>query len=48
MSSIIADDRKSHLSLRKMAQVTKKKNGAVVFQSLSESLWSEEISIDQD
>ena len=46
MSSIIADDRKSHLSLRKMAEVTK--NDAVVFQSLSESLLSGELSIDQD
>ena len=46
MSSIMADDRKSHLNLKKMAEVTRK--DSVVFQSLSDSLLSGEISIDED
>ena len=46
MSSIIADDRKSHLNLKKMAEVTKK--DSMVFQSLSDSLLSGEISIEDD
>ena len=46
MSSIMADDKKSHLNLKKIAEVTRK--DSVVFQSLSDSLLSGEISIDED
>ena len=46
MSSMLADDRKIHLSLDKMAQKAKK--DAVIFQSLAEPLLGGEIELDPD
>ena len=46
MSAMLADDRKIHLSLNKMAQKAKK--DAVIFQSLAEPLLGGEIELDPD
>ena len=46
IQNIIADDRKSHLSLEKMAKSAK--NDAMIFQSLTDPLLSGEIQIDSN